>query len=442
MHFLRKTLLQAEIDRLRLHAERTVGRIERDLEVRNATDLNHLGSDEWLRQRLHDDLPQGERRLYAAVVNSSGEVLLHSDPPRRGQRLRRNWYNRILSELHASRSGAETSAESGATEVGWEVFVTPSPVLALGGPAYDIRIPIEIGDREVGEYHTGFDVGWFENSIADRQSLFVRNRSLLIGGVLLVVLLGATSLYYIATHSITLRRAVDAASLERATEVGKLAAGLAHEIRNPLHAIRLNLHTFRRAHERQVELPRDEVTALLGQSSREIDRIEQLMQQLVAFATPDEPRRETVNLTTEIEGVVEFLRREMLDKNVEIRTKLPATGVRARLDQGRLRQIMLNLLQNAQQALADGGKVEIELTRRRGRAEISVADNGPGIPEEDCERIFEPFYSTKPDGTGLGLALVKRFVEEVGGTIRCEQNSEGGVTFRIILRQAGSSRSA
>ncbi len=424
VQFLRVTLLEGEIDRLRSHAERTVGRIERDLETRSTTELEVFRKYEWLHRRWQCVIPQEEPRLYAAVVNADGSVLLHSDPERVHQRLSRDWYNRILSE------------------VGEDVFETRDSVLTRGDRAYDVRVPIKLDAREVGEYHVGFDVDWFENRIAQKEASFLRRRSVLVGGVLLVVLLATTSLYYIATHSIALRRAADMAALERATEVGKLAAGLAHEIRNPLHAIRLNLHSFRRACDQQLQLSEDEVTTMLEQSAREIDRIEQLMQQLVRFAAPEEPRNEVIDLASEIQNVVDFIEQELLDKNVEIETHLPNGPVRAYMDRGRLRQIMLNLLQNAQQSMEDGGQIDVELVRRRGKAEITVIDNGPGISEMDRQRIFEPFFSTKPDGTGLGLALVKRFIDDVDGAIHCERSPAGGVTFRISLREAAAPRTA
>lgn len=418
MKFLRATLLEGEIDRLRSHAQRTVGRIEQDMEVRSAADLRELGQTGWLHEYWQRVIPKGERRLYAAVVSADGNVVLHSNPTHQRKRLPSDWYNRVLFD------------------VGEDVFETRNSTLAMGKLAYDVRVPIVLDSREIGEYHAGFDVDWFEQWTEEKQSTFVRRRLLLISGVLLIVLLATTSLYYIASHSISLRRAVDSASLARATEVGKLAAGLAHEIRNPLHAIQLNLHSFRRVHEQKAELSPEETTKLLEQSTREIDRIEQLMQQLVGFATPDEPRDEVIDLTSEIREVAEFLEQEMLGKRIKLQTRLPNSAVTVRMDRGRLRQIMLNLLQNAQQAMEDGGSINIELSRRHARAEINVSDSGPGIPEEDRKRIFEPFYSTKPEGTGLGLALVKRFLDEVDGTIQVDSNPAGGVTFRIVVPES------
>jgi signal transduction histidine kinase len=94
---------------------------------------------------------------------------------------------------------------------------------------------------------------------------------------------------------------------------------------------------------------------------------------------------------------------------------------------------MLNLLSNAADALNGKGRIDVAAQVRGGRTEITVADNGPGVADVDRQRIFEPFYTQKADGTGLGLALVKRFVEECDGQIRCESNHLGGTTFRITL---------
>jgi signal transduction histidine kinase len=425
LQFIRAALLQAEVDQVRSYAERTVERIEWDLEERAASSLEELGTDGWLQRHWNSVIPSEKRQFYAAVVRSSDNtVIYHSDSSRMGQRLPNNWYHRAL------------------IEVGDDVVETRNSALASDKLAYDVQVPIYLDGRGIGVYHAGFDVAWFEEWSSRTQAVFVRRRTIVIACVLLTVLLATTSLYYVATHSIALRRAVESASLDRATEVGKLAAGLAHEIRNPLHAIQLNLHTFRRSQEQKIELPTDELVQMLEQSTNEINRIEQLMQQLVGFSTPEEPRKDVMDVKSGIRAVVDFIQLEMLDRKIEIVTHLPPGPVHARMDPGRLRQIMLNLLQNSQQAMDQSGKIDVGLAQRRGYVEITVADNGPGVPESDRARIFEPFFSTRTGGTGLGLALVKRFVEEVGGEIYCEPNPGNGVTFRIRMRGARMAQGA
>ncbi|HRX83258.1 MAG TPA: ATP-binding protein, partial [Pirellulaceae bacterium] len=344
-----------------------------------------------------------------------GNVLLHSDSNRIGERLSRQWYDRL------------------ATEAGNLVVETRSNALTDGERALDIRVPIAFGDQEVGEYHAGFDMAWFESWSSARQGVVLSHRTLLFGAVLLIVMLATTSLYYIATHSVFLRRAVNTAQLERTAEISQLAAGLAHEIRNPLHAIRLNLHTFGRAQDSGSTLAPAEIKTMLDQSSREIERIDRLMQELVSFATPEVPRDELIDLKAELKGVVEFIDQELLRNNVRVKTELPPQPVFVRFDSGRLRQILLNLLHNAAYASPSQGQIIVAVAVRGPAVEIRITDNGSGVADADRERIFEPFFTTKSDGTGLGLALVKRFVDDADGEIVCEHNPSGGAVFRIRL---------
>lgn len=414
---LREALLQAHIGRLRSHAERTVGRLERDIETAGGSNLDTLSEIEWLNRHWERFL-EDESHVYAAIVGNDGRIWRHNDETRAGKRLPHDWYDRVVHD------------------VGEDVVITRSPVLSSGNDAYDVHAPILVHGKELGEYHVGLNIETLQKRVGRHEREFLRRRAVLVGGVLLIVLLAATSLYYIATHSITLRRTIDHTSLERASEVSALAAGLAHEIRNPLQAIQLNLHTLQRAQKRGTTLSSNEMKTMLEESTAEIDRIEHLMQQLVGFATPEEPRDETIDVNSELRAVVDFIQQEMLRSNIQLEMQIPSETIAVQMDHGRLRQIMLNLLQNAQQAMDKGGRVRVNLRRHRDQAEITVADDGPGVAEKDRPRLFEPFFSTKASGTGLGLALVKRYVEEVDGEIHCQSNSWGGTTFRIVLPAA------
>ena len=110
----------------------------------------------------------------------------------------------------------------------------------------------------------------------------------------------------------------------------------------------------------------------------------------------------------------------MEDHHIAVVAHLPAEPFWVQIDRSRLRQVLLNLLNNSREAVGKGGRIEIDLTRAHGMLDLVVADNGPGVPEAQHQRIFEPFYSTKEVGIGLGLALVKKFVDESGGSIAYE----------------------
>jgi signal transduction histidine kinase len=411
---LRQAALDKDLSLLRSHAERTVGRIERDLETNADLTLAAIHDQGWLRDYWDRAAIAPPEHSFFAIVDDDRRIVVHSNPSREGRQLSRHWYDRRMMEA------------------GEDVVLTSSAALAVGGPAVDVLVPIRSG-TEIGQYHAGFSLAWFEQQVQADQERFMRRQIALLAGMLLVVLSAGIGLYYIATHSIMLRKTVDVTLLERATEVGRLVAGLAHEIRNPLHAMQLNLHVLRKAQDREHSLTAAETNELLAQCSREIGRIEQLMQQLLGFATPSEPRQEIVDLASELRAVVEFLDAELQRNNVQIETRWPAQSLYVQIDHGRLRQIMLNLLQNAEQSMTGNGRIRLGLVQRRDMAEICVADSGPGIAEVHRERIFDPFFSTRQGGTGLGLALVKRFVTEVGGQIDFFTNDWGGTTFRVLL---------
>jgi signal transduction histidine kinase len=417
---VQKFALQEEVGEIRSHALRTVGRLERGLEDANSSPVSELLNDDtWLRQYWKRVIPREERRLYAAIVDSTGKVLMHSDPAIEGRLLERNWYERVVGEA------------------GGDVFETKSDSLSAGRRSFDIRVPIDVGDREIAEYHAGFDVDWFQGFVAGRRAQILWRWTVVIGGILLVVALAGTSLYYIAHRSASMRGFLDMVQLQRVTELGQVAAGLAHEIRNPLHAIRLNLHALARTRNGRAKLAPDEVSAVIEQSNQEISRLDRLIEELLGFAKPEEARDERVDLTNALDATLSFVKQEMERKGITISGDLPREQVIVRVDPARLRQIMLNLLMNAKDAVDEGGRIEVSLVRRNGRVEINVSDNGPGVSTDDREHIFEPFYSTKDGGSGLGLALAKRFVDEAGGKISCEANaSSSGTVFRVSLPAA------
>ena len=413
---VRTTILQAETARLRSQATRRAGHLVSGLEVRfRPAELAAIRNDPWLKRYWKGVTLPEPRQLYAAIVDPAGVVLVHSDPKLEGGQLGSRWYERVVRDA------------------GEEMFEIRRAELTGGPRALDIRVPIEIGGRAVAEYHEGIDADWLDTRTAAKREQILWRWGMVIGAIVVVVLLAGWSLHYIARRSLLLRQAIGLAHLQRFSELGQLTAGLAHEIRNPLHAIRLNLHTFRRVYQGESQLEPDEVAAMIDESNVEIERVEQLMHELLGFTSPEAAHEEVIDLGAEVEATRTFVTQGLLEQQNEVSVRLPEQKLLVRMDPSRLRQIMLNLLMNASDAVEEGGRIEVAVARRGGRAEITVCDNGPGVPPTDRQRIFEPFYSTKQRGSGLGLALVKRFVEEADGTITCEDASDTGACFRIVL---------
>ncbi len=420
IELMRNGALQLEIDRLRGHAIRAVGRIERALDDDEARQLQSLGESDWLPQMWQSALASEQQQLLAAVVEDSGEIVLHSDASLQGNALPPGWTRRPLNELEGNIVEARTGT------------------LDADAPAYVLEMPIRLGGEQVGSYFVGLDAEAFQQWLSTSRNAILRQWGVIIAGAALIVLLAAGSLYYLASRSLALDRRISQSELARAAELGQLAAGLAHEIRNPLHAIRLNLHALARSLEGRASLESGDVATICEQSNQEIDRVDRLLKELLGFASPETARNEDLDVRDEARATLDFLRLEMQQKKIELSLQMDERPALVHLDRGRLRQVLLNLLMNARDAVQPGGKIEVQIARQDGAVALDVADDGPGIGESDRRRIFEPFYSKKEGGSGLGLPLVKRFVEQAHGRIECQANLPRGTRFHLLFPEAPS----
>ena len=232
----------------------------------------------------------------------------------------------------------------------------------------------------------------------------------------------------------------------RLISIGRLAAGVAHEINNPLAVIGENAglidDIFKLNKEYQGDQQLKELIAAVLES---VERCGEITKQLLEFARHFETKIEAINLKRTISGVLSFLRKEALYRNIAIDIDIPEDFPVIYSDYGSLQQIFLNLINNAFQAMDKGGRLEIFATRpAEGYVGISVRDNGCGIPEEDRNEIFEPFFTTKGmrGGTGLGLSITFGLVRKLRGEISLDSKIGEGTTFTVTLpiRHAGESK--
>jgi signal transduction histidine kinase len=225
---------------------------------------------------------------------------------------------------------------------------------------------------------------------------------------------------------------------ERLAAVGRISAQITHEIRNPLNAIGLNAEMLAEEMAALPE-PRREALQLLDAISREVDRLNGVAEHYLRFARPPRPALEGLDLNEVIGGLLDFLAPEMAAAGLTAERELAAGLPPIRGDEARLRGAFLNLLRNAREATPGGGTITVRTRPLEGSVELVIRDTGGGIPPGDLTRIFEPFYSTKERGTGLGLAFTQQVVEEHGGTIQCHSELGRGTTFTLrfppVLRQ-------
>ena len=228
----------------------------------------------------------------------------------------------------------------------------------------------------------------------------------------------------------TLRRA------DRLSSLGLLTAGLAHEIRNPLVAIR----TFTQLlPERYDDAEFRE--GFQGLALKEVDRICGLINDLLSFARPSRPNVAEENMNDVVDGIARILETEAKEKGVEITRNFAINLPKVWIDREQMKQVFMNLILNAIQAMKEGGSIFIStrLTSRNGAApsgqflQVEVRDTGVGIPAENLDHIFDPFFTSKDEGSGLGLSISHQIVQEHGGYVTVESKVGMGTTFFVNL---------
>lgn len=220
---------------------------------------------------------------------------------------------------------------------------------------------------------------------------------------------------------------------ERLAAVGTLTAGLSHEIRNPLNAAALQLAVLERRIKR---LPKGQAEPLLGplaHVSDEIRRLDHILEDFLQFARPTQIVPRPVDLPELLRQVMDFLSGDAQRREVKLECapapKLPKVAG----DEGRLRQVFMNLTLNAMDASPRGGWVRASCDRQGDHVVAAIEDDGPGVPPEAADRIFEPFYTTKAGGSGLGLPIVHAIVLQHGGSITVTRAASGGARFEVRL---------
>lgn len=218
---------------------------------------------------------------------------------------------------------------------------------------------------------------------------------------------------------------------EKLASLGQLAAGIAHEVNNPLQAIRNCLELA----IEDIDANRSVDKELLTVAEQDVQRIRRIVSQLLDFSRPGSAVLQPVEPGKVIQSVLRLVSRQLERHNIRLVGEINKTA-RVHMNEDQFKQVVLNLVLNAQEAMPEGGKLTVSVWEQGDEIHMAFQDTGMGIPEPHLSKIFDPFFSTKTDGTGLGLAVSYGIIEGHGGQIEVQSKVDEGSTFTVILPQA------
>ena len=220
---------------------------------------------------------------------------------------------------------------------------------------------------------------------------------------------------------------------ERLAFIGTLAGGLAHEIKNPLSTLNIYLQLLQEELESMTGENSKRVYMKIQVLQKEVQRLEQILNDFLRFARGQKLELKDHDMNEILDEVADFVTPEIKQKKILILKSYDADLPQCRLDSNLIKQAILNIIINAEQAMENGGELMIRTSKDKKYIQIDITDTGPGIPKDIIDKIFQVYFSTKKTGTGLGLPTAKRIIEDHRGTISVQSEEGKGTSFSIKL---------
>ncbi len=219
---------------------------------------------------------------------------------------------------------------------------------------------------------------------------------------------------------------------QKLSALGQMSASLAHEIKNPLASIRGTAEIF--LDEFPPDHPKREFVEIL---LKEADRLNNTVDEVLHFSRRQQDAKKASPqlepLLDTITRVATLLETKLYKKKIQLETNIDDSAAEYLVDGDKMSQVLINLLLNSFEAVSEAGIIQLTVERQNDQMAIIVNDNGPGVPESERDKVFDPFYSKRDEGTGLGLAISSRIVESYGGHILLDESTEGGAKFTVLL---------
>ncbi len=402
---LRLSLKEQELVRsAREEGRRLATRLTAELRRTKTPSLSVAGSSAGFQHEVALLLLANREIAYLHVVDFEGAILWSSDPlapPR--------WNGKLISGVE------EQTRVPGADENESDIFL--EMVAAVGDESALGAVVLGLSETRVAE---------------ELRRGYWKTVAGLSGGGLAA--LAGLALGYRVLQRRSGKLILKHAREEHLAELGILAAGLAHELRNPLHAMRFSLDSLQHR-TRQVEHEHlaTEMTGIADEVAQGLADLDRIVSSFLAYARKTEGQPERCDVVAVCRSALNVVAPQMKERRVEAQIQAPDRPREAWLSPGSLRQVLVNLLLNAARACDPGGRVVLRVEEEAAGIRISVEDDGSGVPASIRRQLFEPFVTGHPDGTGLGLAICRRLVSEIGGTISHHPREPKGAVFVVEL---------
>jgi PAS domain S-box-containing protein len=306
-----------------------------------------------------------------------------------------------------------------------------------------IRAPVN-GLPSIKEYLDDFDWSTVEGGVPDGEMRIIRRelevlypRRRFLDIYITPIRLGGKEAKeaLVILRDITERKhqAAEAIDSERSSAITLLAAGVAHEIGNPLNSLHIHLQLM----ERDLREMPASVQKKLGKSLKvameEVSRLDYIISQFLSAVRPVPLQLGKISVNKLLEETLEFMSSEIENRGVKVERHFAPTLPATLLDGNQVKQAFFNLIKNSLQAMSSGGRLTVRTEERADQVVVSISDTGRGIDPDKIKKIFEPFYTTKEKGTGLGLLIVERVIRQHGGWVEVNSRKNDGTSFRIFL---------
>jgi signal transduction histidine kinase len=359
-------------------------------------------------QRAISDIGLREGILYVSVQDISLNTLAHTDSTFIGKREEDPFFknslqsNRVLSRHYPSAKGDEI---------------------------FEVVKPFSLQDKTMGLIR----IGYSPKEIYPVLSQIKKNVALSISFFLILGVSAITLIWVNQNrHLRKMKELEDRIQLaERLSSLGHLAAGVAHEIRNPLNAMGMGLQRLKREFLPQDESKREEYISFTELILKEIRRVNVIIEQFLTLSRPFQLNLRVSSLQDLLKNLIALFQEEAASLGIFLHPEIPSDLPLIKMDPERLTQAFINIMKNGMQAMGQGGTLRIETKSLKEGVEVIISDLGPGIPPEEMEKIFNYYYTTKEKGVGLGLPIAHRIIEAHGGQLKIE--SKVGIGTKVIV---------